>query len=312
MIADGNLQDLVKIYINFLKTRHFAQETLEAKIYKLKHFTEYISKQGVKNVLEITKDIILDYQIQNCETLNKTGKANTVAHQNSLLGNVKQFMDFLYTYDYIAHDPSKGISYAKKPRQLPRSILTQTEMRKILQSPDTKTTIGYRDRTVLEVLYSTGIRKSELNNLKLSDVDYNEGYLRIISGKGGKDRVVPLGKIACRYLENYIKGVRCELAKGPKNDYLFLTSQGEKFYRCMLCNLVKKYAKAAKIKKNVHPHMFRHTCATDLLKNKANIRVIQEFLGHASITSTQIYTHLTIAEIKEVHKRCHPREQDNF
>ena len=132
---------------------------------------------------------------------------------------VKQFLRFLKEHDYIITDPASDIEYAREPKRLPRSILSPAEARKIIHAPDTKSLIGYRDRTILEVFYSTGIRKEELNNLTLSDVDYEDGFLRVNNGKGGKDRVVPVGRIACRYFENYINSVRPELVRDPHNNH---------------------------------------------------------------------------------------------
>jgi integrase/recombinase XerD len=243
------------------------------------------------------------------QCINIKGSQNTVAYQNNMLSAVKQFLKFLHQRDYIVADPARDAQYAKQPKQLPRGVLTPTEARKIIHAPDTKTVIGYRDRTILEVLYSSGLRKKEVNNLTLADVDYHDGFLRT-TGKGQKDRIVPIGKIACRYLENYIKSVRPELIKDPYNNHLFLSVRGNRFSKNMVWELVKKYAKKAKIRKNVHPHTFRHSCATSMLKNKADLRTIQKLLGHSSLTSTQVYTHLSIADLKQVHKRCHPREKD--
>jgi len=166
------------------------------------------------------------------------------------------------------------------------------------------------DRAIIEVFYSTGIRRNELINLEISDVDYHEGFVRINSGKGNKDRVVPIGKIACRYIENYVKGVRPMLVKDPRDNHLFLTINGTKISENRVWQLVKTYSRKTKIKKNITTHTFRHTCATLMLKNKANIRHIQELLGHSSLDSTQVYTSVTITDLKEVHSKCHPREKD--
>jgi integrase/recombinase XerD len=155
------------------------------------------------------------------------------------------------------------------------------------------------------------VRRGELKNLLLQDVDYTDGLLRINSGKGNKDRVVPIGKIACRYLENYIKAVRPSFIRHPYNNHLFLSLRGNRFSHNALTDMVKSYARKAKIKKNISPHTFRHTCATLMLRNKANVRHIQELLGHASLDTTQVYTSVSIADLKEVHSKCHPREKDN-
>jgi integrase/recombinase XerD len=210
----------------------------------------------------------------------------------------------------IVSDPGKDIRYAKIPKTLPKSVLTPKEAKRIIHAPDLRTTTGYRDRTFLEILYSSGIRKDEVNQLTIKGVDYNDGYLMIENGKGGKDRIVPIGKIACRYLENYIKSVRPELLINKGVDHLFLSLRGRQLSKNVVWDLVKKYAKKARIKKNVHPHTFRHTCATGMLKNKADLNTIRKILGHSSLNTTQIYTHLNISDLKAVHKKCHPREKD--
>jgi len=276
----------------------------------LERFLAYLHTRGIDRVDGINKAMLGDYQTELYHEINKRGRPNCVSYQNGMLSAVKGFMRFLKERDYIVSDPALDIPYAKLPKRLPRGVLTATEARKIINAPDTSCILGYRDKTIMEVLYTTGIRKDELNNLDLADVDYHDGFLRINGGKGRKDRIVPLGKIACRYLENYIKSVRPDLIKDPYNNHLFLTFRGNRFSKNVVWELVKKYAKKAKIKKNVSPHTFRHTCATAMLKNKADIRAVQELLGHESLNTTQIYTRVTINDLKAVHSRCHPREKD--
>jgi integrase/recombinase XerD len=258
----------------------------------------------------VTKDAIRAYQTNLYEQTNHRGEPNGVASQNNAMKAVKCFFRFLGEQGYLVGDPAKDISYARAPKRLPRSILTQAEAKKVLHAPDTKTVLGYRDRTLLEVLYSTGIRKEEAINLQMQDVDYHEGFLRVNQGKGGKDRVVPVGRIACRYLENYVLAVRPSLIRDLHNDHLFLSLKGNRLSKNMAWDIVKKHAERAKIKRVVSPHTFRHPCATLMLRNKANIRHIQEMLGHASLDSTQVYTSVSITDLKEVHGKCHPRERD--
>ena len=301
---------LQKEYIQSLHIRNLAKRTIEARIFMLERFYNYLQSRNATGMEAISKAMIYDYQTELYQAINKRGRPNSVTYQNSMLSAVKGFMRFLKERDYIVSDPSLDVPYGKLPKQLPRGILTNTEARRIINTPDTHCALGYRDRTILEVLYTTGIRKQELNNLNTTDVDYNDGFLRIEQGKGGKDRIVPLGRIACRYLENYIKSVRPEMIKDPYNDALFLSTRGNRLSKNMVWDMVKKYAKKAKIKKNISPHTFRHSCATAMLKNKADIRAVQELLGHESLESTQIYTKVTIADLKETHKRCHPREKE--
>jgi integrase/recombinase XerD len=298
-------------YRDYLSVLNYAKKTVISHVFYLNRFFAWLRGVGINEIGGVTRDIVRDYQTHLFEEINAhTGRPNAVTYQNMSLQAVKSFFRFLVENDYLVGDPAKSVPYAKAPQRLPRSILTQSEAKKVLHAPDTKTVLGYRDRTILEVLYSTGIRKEELNNLLLTDIDYNDGIIRINQGKGKKDRVVPMGKIACRYLENYIKGVRPSLIKDPYNNHLFLSLRGNRLSKNMVWEIVKSYTKKAKIKKTISPHSFRHTCATLMLRNKANIRHIQELLGHASLDSTQVYASVSITDLKEVHSRCHPRERD--
>lgn len=297
-------------YRQHLAILNFSANTVKGHIFHLNRFLKYLRENDIGDITSITKETIRHYQTHLYEEINFKGLPNSAAAQNNALSVVKSFFRFLCENNYLSNDPAKDIPYARIPKRLPRSILTQSEMRKLLHAPDTKTVLGYRDRTILEVLYSSGIRKEEINGILLEEVDYQEGFIRINKGKGGKDRVVPIGRIACRYLENYIKAVRPSLIKNPHNNHLFLSLKGNRLSKNVVWKMVKQYAKRAGIKKNVSPHTFRHTCATLMLRNKANIRHIQEMLGHASLNSTQIYTSVTITDLKEVHAKCHPREKD--
>jgi integrase/recombinase XerD len=304
------MQSLVERYRTHLVTLNYAHRSIEGLCAYLTRFIAWLTDKGVTDIAAVTKDMISNYQVHLFEEINKRGRPNTVCHQNKKLQAVKSFLQFLAENDYLVSDPAKTVSYAREPKRLPRSILASSEMRKLLHTPDTKTVLGYRDRTILEILYSSGIRKEELLNLLLADVDYNDGFLRINAGKGNKDRVVPIGRIACRYLENYIKAVRPSLIRDPYNNYLFLSLRGKRLSKNMVWEIVKSYSRKAKIKKTVSPHTFRHTCATLMLRNNANIRHIQELLGHASLDSTQVYAQVSITDLKQVHARCHPREKD--
>ncbi len=297
-------------YRQHLTVIRYAPETIKRYTYFLNRFFAWLEAQGVTEISEVTKEHIQDYQTELYETVNSRGEPNSVFHQNNTLKAVKGFFRYLAENNYLVSDPSRDVSYARTPKRLPRSILTGPEAKKIVHAPNTNTATGYRDRAIIEVFYSTGIRRNELINLELSDVDYHEGFVRINSGKGNKDRVVPIGKIACRYIENYVKAVRPMLVKDPTDNHLFLSINGTKISENRVWQLVKTYSKKTRIKKNITTHTFRHTCATLMLKNKANIRHIQELLGHSSLEATQVYTRVSITDLKEVHSRCHPREKD--
>jgi len=209
----------------------------------------------------------------------------------------------------LGRDPGKEVRYAREPQLLPRNILTTQEARRVIESADVHTVIGYRDRVILEVFYATGIRKSELQNLTLADVNRDEGLLRINGGKGAKDRVVPMTEVACTFLETYIKGIRSQLLGKCVSNRLFISMRGRPISANALDDVMLKYQRLGKVKKHLTCHVWRHSCATHLIQNKANLRLVQELLGHRSLTSTERYLHLTIADLKEAHHKHHPREK---
>jgi integrase/recombinase XerD len=196
----------------------------------------------------------------------------------------------------------------RRPDSIPRNILNKKEISTLLSAPNLETPLGIRDRAIFELLYSSGIRAGELRNLTLDDLDINHGELRINRGKGAKDRIVPLGEVASDYLEFYLKEARPKLAPSAQTA-LFVTKSGRKLGKTDLSDLTERYRARAGMKKYFTPHSLRHTCATHLLKGKADIRQIQEILGHASIANTQIYTRVEVTDLKKVLKNCHPRER---
>lgn len=270
----------------------------------------FLIQSGITNIEQITKEHLTAYQKEIFYRLNNKGQQNLPQSNNNHLKAIKSFFYFLKDEGYLANNPARDLQYAKEPQQLPKTILTLKEIKTLLKQPDIHIPLGYRNRTILELLYSTGIRRQELLELKPQDVDYERGFLRVNRGKGAKDRVVPIGKIACKYLEGYIKLVRIDQARIKQEPYLFLSARNNKLSRSALLTMINKYAKKAKINKKISPHVFRHTCATHLIQSKANIRCVQEILGHAFLDTTQKYIQLTITDLKEAHEKCHPRERD--
>jgi integrase/recombinase XerD len=306
----NSFSEFIEKYKQHLLVLNYAERTIESHVFYLNRFMAWLHERNVTEITAVTKSHVQDYQTHLYEQMNRDGEPITPRTQNTALSIVKIFFRFLRENDYLASDPARDVTYAKTPKRLPRSILSGSEAKKVIHAPNTRTALGYRDRTILEVLYSTGIRRQELVNLTVQDVDYQEGFVRVNNGKGSKDRVVPIGKIACRYIENYVKQVRPMLAKDPHENHLFLSILGASPCFSTISDIVKKHTRKAKIKKTVTPHTFRHTCATHMLRNKANIRHLQELLGHASLESTQVYAHVSITDLKEVHAKCHPREKD--
>jgi len=190
---------------------------------------------------------------------------------------------------------------------LPKVILSPAEVKKLIEAPDPRTNRGYRNRIILEILYDTAIRRSELANLKVAGLDLENGYIKV-QGKGNKDRVVPISMRVCELVRNYILAVRPGFVNGDDPGSLILNRWGHKMDANGIWAVVKRCTTQANLKKNISTHTFRHTCATHMLKNGAPIRHLQEMLGHESLESTQIYTKVTINDLKEVHARYHPSE----
>jgi len=224
------------------------------------------------------------------------------------LGVVKGFTRFLKDHDYLVDDPGCAIKLPKKPKRLPRVILSPAEVQKLLAAPDTQSNGGYRNRIILEILYDTAIRRAEVAGIKLPDLDLAAGYVRI-TGKGDKDRVVPLSRRVCELVQNYILMVRPAFVAGQDPGYLILNRWGRKMDPNGIGAVVRRCVALAGIRKSISTHTFRHTCATHMLKNGAPVRHLQEMLGHESLESTQLYTHVTINDLKQIHARYHPLEQ---
>jgi integrase/recombinase XerD len=190
---------------------------------------------------------------------------------------------------------------------LPRTILTEEEVKRLVNAPDTRTPTGYRNRVIIEVLYDTAVRRSELTGIRLMDLDLAAGFI-LIRGKGAKERVVPLGDRVCERVKNYALSVRPAFVKGADPGYLILNRWGSRLSSNGVWAMVKRCAQLAGIERNITPHGLRHTCATHMLKNGAPVRHLQEMLGHESLESTQIYTRVTITDLKKIHARYHPGE----
>lgn len=309
---EENLTLLKERFRQHLQILNRSQSTIKNYLWSLNRFLKYLFELHIYSALEVNKRIILDYQKHLHYFTNRKERQDTIEAQNKHLQAIKSFFRFLKEEDFIPQDPTQDVHYAREPQKLPKTILTKKEAKKVIQKPDTSAPLGFRDRTILEILYSTGIRSNELRNLTVDDVNLEDGYLRINNGKGDVDRVVPIGEISAKYLRNYLLEIRPLLVKKKLLKELFISKKGNKFGKDTLRLIVKKYAKFAEAKKTVSPHTWRHTCATHMLQNKANIRHIQELLGHKSLDTTMRYTQLTITDLKETHKKHHPRDKEDF
>jgi len=221
------------------------------------------------------------------------------------LSSFRRFYRFLLREGVIQDDPTIKIDMPRIGRSLPQS-LTEGEVEALLAAPDVSDPLGHRDRTMLEVLYATGLRVSELINLKQSEINLSQGVLRI-AGKGDRERLIPLGDEAQNWIREFIAGPRGEILLERQTDYLFPTRRGERMTRQAFWHIIKRYSKVAEISSKMSPHTLRHAFATHLLNNGADLRVVQMLLGHSDLSTTQIYTHVARARMKEMHSEHHPR-----
>ena len=267
----------------------------------------------VQEVTAVTSEVLHAWQTWLYGFADDDGRGLAIATQAARLSVVRSFFRFLVKTDVLLYDPAASLELPKRKGILPRSVLTKKEVERLLAAPDATTLLGLRDRAMLEVLYSTGIRNAELRSLTVYDVDLDRGLVRVNEGKNAKDRVVPLGEPACRWVKEYLTEARPKLLAARRDHAnaptLFLSKNGNPLVPLGVIYPIRKHAKAAGIERTVTPHTLRHTFATHLLQGRADIRHIQAMLGHASVATTQIYTRVEVADLKAVHRRCHPRER---
>jgi len=291
---------LINQFLDYLiLERGLGENTRSAYASDLKHFTTFLTKNNMESFNTVTRKVVLDFLMQE----KKRGlSSNSIARE---LVAIKVFFKYLVQENLLTSNITEIMESPKLWQILPDS-LTVKEVEQLLNAPDIKTKLGIRDKALLETLYGTGLRVSELAHLKLDDLHFDSGYIRTM-GKGRKERVIPLGEIATKHLKTYINEVRDLLVKDEPQKEVFVTQRGRPFSRVGLWKLVKKYTHKAGIVKNVHPHTLRHSFATHLLANNAPLRIIQEMLGHADIATTQIYTHVDSSRLKGIHAKYHPR-----
>lgn len=295
------LQHQIQQYILYLQCeKNVAANTLSSYSLDLQEYMLYLTQHSILDARDVAPTTISHF----LEHLRKRHLSPRSLART--LSTLRGFHKFLLSEGIINDDPTELIDSPKLPRTLP-SVLSIYEIDQILQQPDVTTPLGIRDRAILETLYATGIRVSELVNLKQANLLFDDGFI-LVFGKGSKERLVPIGSSAQEWIRTYQRESRITLARqGKSEDYLFLSVRGTKLTRSMIFRLICKYAKAAGITKEVHPHTFRHSFATHLLEGGADLRAVQEMLGHSDISTTQIYTHIDREYLKEVHRTFHPR-----
>ncbi|QNO16197.1 site-specific tyrosine recombinase XerD [Alkalicella caledoniensis] len=294
------MENLLSDYLTYLRVeRGLAENTVLSYERDLKKFISFAKKSGFTSIESIQRQQIITYLLK----LQGENMAPSSVTRN--LASIRSFFSYLNIENLTKNDPSSDLDSPKLSKKLPK-VITIDEVEDLLQQPDETDKFGIRDRAMLEILYATGLRVSELISLDVDDVNLELGFLRCI-GKGSKERIVPLGKIAISYLKIYLDNTRNKLVKTIEQKSLFVNFHGRRLTRQGFWKIVKKYANQAGIKSEITPHTLRHSFATHLLENGADLRSVQEMLGHADISTTQIYTHVTQKKLQKVHKEFHPR-----
>lgn len=292
--------DLLEQFLNYLSIeKGLRPKSLEAYRRDLQDWLNFTDERE-RAVTSSSIDSLLSLFLVHMHDRGLSPRS--MARKSSAL---KGFYRFLLLEGHIEHDPTMLLERPRIGRALPK-VLSQQEIERILQQPDLSSPFGLRDRAILEMLYATGIRESELIDLKLGSLNAAAEFLTVI-GKGGRERIVPVGMFAINAVNDYIIKGRPQLIKDITERTLFLNPYGKSMSRMGLWKIIRKYALMAAITRDVSPHVFRHSCATHMLEGGASILAVQEMLGHVDVSTTQIYTHLTSKDLKNIHRKAHPR-----
>lgn len=304
--SEDTLASLADAWTRRLEERAYSPRTLDMHRWALRSFLEWCQERELRRADQITKPILESFQRWLFRYRKSDGKPLGVTTQRNRLGAVQRFFRWLCRENHIPANPAADLELPRKPaKRLPKA-LSQDELSALFAIPNTFDVLGIRDRCMLELLYSCGLRRSELTRLDVEDFEADREVITIRQGKGGKSRTVPTGQHALHWLKRYLEESRPRLMLDSNTHALFLTGYGDRFNPNYFGNWVKQTMKAAGIEKTGSCHLLRHSCATHMHDNGADIRFIQQLLGHASLETTQIYTEVSIAKLQEVHARTHP------
>lgn len=293
---DRTLQE----FIDYLSVeKGLSKNTLESYKRDLCSFCKYLKVCGISTFEETSRNNIVGFLL----TLRQAGKATATLSRN--LASIRSLYAFLFQERRLTDNPAADLESPKLEKKLPR-VLTTQEVDVLLEQPDNLQITGIRDRSMLEVIYATGIRVTELMTLDTGDINLDAGFIRCI-GKGSKERIIPVGSMAIRFLGVYLEESRPKLVKHSGEQALFVNQHGKRLTRQGFWKILKKYARQTGIGKEITPHTMRHSFATHLLENGADLRSVQEMLGHADISTTQIYTQVTKRKLRDVYEKTHPR-----
>ena len=301
----GTLASRIDAWFAYLGQRNYSARTLDMHKWSLRTFLGWAQERDLHYPQEITRPILESYQSWLYRYRKADGAPLSVTTQRGRLGAVQRFFAWLCRTHQLTANPASDLELPRKPpRGLPRGLSLE-HVRAVLNLPDITDPLGIRDRAILETFYSTGMRRSELVQLDVGDLDPTGRTIRV-RGKGGKSRVVPVGTASLQWVEAYLDKTRPQLLVDPGEQAFFLSGYGERMSAAYVGNWVTRMVKSADIGQSGSCHLFRHSCATHMLENGADIRLIQQLLGHARLDTTQIYTEVAIKALREVHERTHP------
>jgi integrase/recombinase XerD len=304
-----NLTRLCRQFLDWSRVQGYSPETLRSRAGHLRFFLLWCEERGLGRAGQITRPMLERYQRSLHHHRQRSGEPLSLKSQTQRLLSLKVFFRWLARQNLLLYNPASELELPRSERRLPKHVLSAAEAERVLSQPDLSSLVGVRDRAILETFYSTGIRRQELQGLDLGDVDLERGLLMVRQGKGRRDRLLPLGQRAAAWLNKYLQDVRPRCASDPLERALFVTSEGLRMRGHELTKGMARYVEAAGIGKSGSCHIFRHTMATLMLENGADLRYIQEMLGHADLKATQLYTHLSIRKLQEVHAATHPAER---
>lgn len=304
---EANLGAWVARYLEVGQVQHVAASTLRTRRYSLGWLVRWCEERDIQGPEAVDRSVLETYQRWLFHYRKDDGQPLKVKTQSQRLTVVRGFFRWLSDQGVLTHSPASSLQLPRLPKQLPTSIFSLEEVEHVMEQPNLETSVGLRDRAMMEVLFSTGIRRKELIGLRVMDLDLEGGTLWIHMGKGGKQRRVPIGSRALVWLEKYMQEGRIHLFKGCVDQgWIFLNSRGGQLRKDTVSMRLRNYIVKAGIAKAGSCHIFRHTMATLMLEGGADIRYIQEMLGHSSLNTTQIYTRVSPIHLKEVHDRTHP------
>lgn len=294
------MHEFIETFLNYLSVeRGLSNNTIVSYHKDLNLYMDFLKSTHIDALSKTTKTDVINFMLHQ---KNKGLSPNSISRR---LTAIKVFYRFLIREKILKTDPTDSIDSPKLWKKIP-DALSLDEVELLLNQPNGKDARGLRDKALLETIYATGMRISEASNLNIDNINLDIGFLRCF-GKGNKERIIPLGRKAIECITDYLKTGRAHFLRKKESEFLFLSRLGKKLSRQSLWKIVKKYAKEAKIKKPIRPHVLRHSFATHLLERGADLRSVQEMLGHSNISTTQIYTHVTKDRLKSIHKMFHPR-----